>query len=609
MSIWGELKRRNVFKVGVAYAIVAWLIIEAVATIFPMIYLPEWTMTLVTVLIIIGFPFALLFAWAFEITPDGIKLTKEVPRAESITRLTGKKLNYILACLLIIAVAYIAFDNYYLDRRAVEPEQAPVISDVEEAPKTIAVIPFVNLSPDPDQEYFVDGLSEELLNCLSKIPDLLVTARTSSFTFKGTDKKVQEIANELGVAHLLEGSVRKDDNALRITAQLIRAADGFHLWSETYDRELKDIFAVQEDIARAVAAELKVTLGIDHSLQPLGGTDNLEAYEHFLVARGQINNEVWDRAIGSIDAAITLDSRFALAWALKSYAHVRSALTEQSADLISLGLDAGLSASLRAIELNPSLGKAYLSLGSIHTARGSFIKAGLAYQKGLELTNESIDYFDYGLTEHYAVVGYLRKHHEIIEELRLNDPLQPLLCGVYVLSLCLVGDMERVEEEYERGKEIFGDQWGTGDAFITVFRLGVKDVLSINDLPESTRDRMLAGRFRVMVLEHLDSPEEGLAELHRIYNNDDNLSRQDFNTINLWAAYFGDPEFALDAMERYVNLNKSGLYYFWTPLMKEVRQLPRFKEFVREIGLVDYWKEYGWPDLCRPVGDDDFACD
>ena len=145
MSFWGELRRRNVYKVGIAYAIVAWLIIEAVATIFPLLQLPEWTMTLVTVLLIIGFPLALLFAWAFEITPDGLKLTKEVPRAESITRITGKKLNYILAGIIVLAIAFILFDNYYLDRRTIEPEQETVVSDVEEAPKTIAVLPFVDL--------------------------------------------------------------------------------------------------------------------------------------------------------------------------------------------------------------------------------------------------------------------------------------------------------------------------------------------------------------------------------------------------------------------------------------------------------------------------------
>jgi hypothetical protein len=210
MSFWGELKRRNVYKVGIAYAIVAWLIAQAVDIAFPALHLPGWTVTFVIALLIIGFPIALILAWSYEVTPDGIKLTKEVPKAESITRLTGKKLNYIVTGLLILAVAYIIFDKVYIDRRAVETEVAPTVAEqlppvveVKEAPKTIAVLPFVDLSPESDQEYLVDGLSEELLNSLCQIPGLNVTGRTSSFSFKGSNKTVQEIGEVLGVENIL----------------------------------------------------------------------------------------------------------------------------------------------------------------------------------------------------------------------------------------------------------------------------------------------------------------------------------------------------------------------------------------------------------------------
>jgi len=602
MSFWGELKRRNVYKVGVAYVIVAWLIIEAVATIFPVLQLPEWTVTFVTALLILGFPVALILAWAFELTPDGIKLTKEVPRAESITHLTGQKLNYIVTALLVVAVAFLIIDNYYLDRRAIEQalaptetEQSPVVAEVKEAPKTIAVLPFVNLSPDPDQEYFVDGLSEELLNSLTKIPDLLVTARTSSFSFKGTDKKVQEIAKELGVEHILEGSVRKADNALRITAQLIRAADGFHLWSETYDRELKDIFAVQEDVAKTVANELKLTLGIDKSVKQLGGTDNLEAYEFYLVAKGQRHNLEFTRALESIDRAIALDPEFALAWAEKVIVHLYLA-----------ELDAAFEAALRAIELEPSLSQAYLTLGSAHLARGEFIEAGLAFRKGMELRTESTltDDFEDNLIVYYSIVGYLRKCHELVEEDRRNDPLDPTTRAIYMFNLGLLGDIQGAEKENEHGKAIFGDQWVLGDLIITLVRLGAKDVLSINEIPEIPE----FGSIWAMGREHIESPEEGLTELRRIYTDNDNLGAREIVEISMFAAYFGDPEFALNAMER---MNVGGLWFIciWSPVFQEVRELSRFKEFVREIGLVDFWKKFGWPDLCRPIGDDDFECD
>ena len=545
MSFWGELKRRNVYKVGIAYAIVAWLIIEAVATIFPVLKLPEWTVTFVTVLLILVFPVALILAWAYEVTPDGIRLTREVPRAESMTRLTGRKLNYILACLLVLAVAFLLFDNYYLDRRAIDTEQETFVTDVEEAPKTIAVIPFVNLSPDPDQEYFVDGLSEELLNSLSQVPDLLVTARTSSFTFKRSDKTVQEIASILGVENILEGSVRKAGNALRITAQLVRATDGFHLFSKTYNRELKDIFAVQEDIATKVADELKVTLGIGKSLKQLGGTDNLEAYELYLVATGQVNRDEYSQAIESLDTAIALDSEFALAWALKGILHLLLT-TAGPADRVSLEQDAGLNAALRAIELEPRMGVGYLTLGTAYMNRGEFIEAGLAYQKGMELTTESIDLFNYGLAWHYMVVGHIRKCNELLEEIMRKDPLNSTVRAWYIYFLGCLGDIHGAEKEYELGKAIFGDQWGLGDLYITMLRLYYKDVLSINEIPESP----FADLIWNIGIEHIESPEEGLAELRRLYSSDDNLTNANFAFIAWWSAYFGDSEFALNAMER-----------------------------------------------------------
>jgi len=184
MSFWGELKRRNVYKVGVAYAIVAWLLIQGAAIVSPALQLPKWTLSFVIVILIIGFPLILLFAWAFEITPEGIRRTKEVPLHESITHITGRKLNYIVTSLLVLAVAFIMFDKFYIDRRATLTEQVSVSGEAK-VKKTIAVLPFVNMSSDPDQEYFADGLSEELINCLSKISDLSVYRKDIIFYIQG----------------------------------------------------------------------------------------------------------------------------------------------------------------------------------------------------------------------------------------------------------------------------------------------------------------------------------------------------------------------------------------------------------------------------------------
>ena len=515
-----------------------------------------------------------------------------------------RKVILSLGIIVILALS-VLYWNFYLRAPSIEPassepEQAPITLEVEESPKTIAVIPFVNLSPDPDQEYFVDGLSEELLNCLTKIPGLHVISRTSSFAFKGTDKTIQEIASVLGVNHILEGSVRKAGNDLRITAQLIHVVDDRHLWSETYDRELKDIFAVQEDIATSVADELKVTLGIGKSFKQLGGTDNLEAYELYLVSRGQFNNLEYNQALESIDSAVALDPGYAVAWALKVMVHLFLG-SRGPVNRLSLEHDAAFEAALRAIELEPSLGKAYLALGWAHWGRDELIEAELAYRKGMDLTTESIDYFEYGLTWHYAALGYLRKCTELTKEMRRNDPLHSQLRSSYMYNLGLLGDIQGAQKEYERGKAIFGEQWTLGDFFMTVIRLGAKDVFSINDIPEVP----IFDPIWAIARGHIQLPEKGLAELRRLfYADDNNLTGNDIIMIWLWAAYFGDPEFALNAMEKYCNM-----YLVWAPLFHEVRQLPRFKEFVREIGLVDYWKKFGWPDLCHPVGDDDFECD
>ena len=473
---------------------------------------------------------------------------------------------------------------------------------------SIAVLPFADLSPEKDQEYFVDGLTEEILNSLAQIKDLTVIAKTSSFSFKGKDKTIREIANVLDVDHILEGSMRKAGDTIRITAQLIKAVDGSHLWSKTYDRKLKieEIFAVQEDIATSVADELKLTLGIGKSLKQLGGTDNLEAYELYLVAKGLFSQGPFyrTRALETIDTAIAMDSKYALAWAFKGIIHCTLAVIT-FADQVSSELDAGLNAALRAIELEDNLGQAYISLGLAHSFSCEFIEAEWAYQKGLGLTTEPIDYIEYGLLLHYLFVGNLKKVHEVVEKWRRNDPLDPMVrVGNMVFSGIFIG-MERAEEEYKLGKTIFGDQWILGDLLIFILRLGSKDALSIHDVPESlkTTDPIL--------VKSIESPEEGLAELLRIYSSDDNFPIGVISVMACMAASLGNPELALNFIERTAKSQSTSsvFLHIWLPVMRKVRQLPRFKEFMKEIGLVDYWKEYGWPDLCQPVGDDDFECD
>ena len=265
MSFFKELKRRNVFRVGAAYLVFAWLLVQLVETILPAFGFGDAAVRNVVIVLAVGFVPALIVAWAFELTEEGFKRDSEVDRSQPGASISPRVLNRALIILLVAAVSFFAFDKLVLQRELLElePEQAemPAKEPQNEADtRSVAVLPFVAMSSGADDEYFADGLTEEILNSLASLPELLVTARTSAFHFKGTDLPVPQIAETLGVAHVVEGSVRRSGERVRITAQLIRAQDGFHLWSQTYDRTLEDVFAVQEDIAQNIAEVLDVVL-------------------------------------------------------------------------------------------------------------------------------------------------------------------------------------------------------------------------------------------------------------------------------------------------------------------------------------------------------------
>ena len=270
MSFFNELKRRNVFRVGIAYGITAWLLAQIADLFLENFGAPEWVIKTILLVLLIGFPLALLFAWAFELTPDGLKREKDVDRSESVTQDTGKKLNTAILVLIAAAVAYLLIDRIQQapvmgpgeTSAALENAPEPVVTAAEETEPSIAVLPFVNMSTDPEQEFFSDGISEELLNLLVRVDGLQVASRTSSFIYKGENLNIPQIAGELKVNHILEGSVRKAGKRVRITAQLIDVSSDRHLWSETFDRELTDIFAIQDEIAQAIVSALQQELGI-----------------------------------------------------------------------------------------------------------------------------------------------------------------------------------------------------------------------------------------------------------------------------------------------------------------------------------------------------------
>src|SRR5438045_2930542 len=274
-NFFAELKRRNVYKVAVAYAVVAWLLLQGASIILPSFEAPAWTMKVLIAALAIGFPIAVVLAWAFEITPEGIKRAEDVPPDESITSRTGRKLVGMTIALALIAAALLIFQFLRPISSGTTPRAslAPTIPD-----KSIAVLPFVDMSQAKDQDYFCDGISEEILDALAKVDGLRVVARTSSFSFKGRNADVSEVASKLNVANVLEGSLRREGNRIRVTAQLISARSGFHLWNETYDRKLEDVFALQDEITRAIVDALKIKLAVSHPAPQQRETEVADVY-------------------------------------------------------------------------------------------------------------------------------------------------------------------------------------------------------------------------------------------------------------------------------------------------------------------------------------------
>lgn len=356
LQLLAELKRRNVFRMAGLYLVGAWLIVQVCATLLPVFGVPEWVMRALVALLAVGFIPAVAFAWLFELTPEGLKRDGEVPAAASIAPQTARRMDRLLLVAMALALAYFAFDKFVLRPEAAPAAvtAAPVVDKVDTS--SIAVLPFVNMSSDAEQEFFSDGLSEELLNQLAQIPNLRVIARTSSFSFKGKDVDVATIAKALDVAHVLEGSVRRSGDTLRITAQLIRASDSSHLWSETYDRKLDDVFKVQDEISAEVVAALKLTLLPGQAVPQIQGTTNVQAYENYLRARALIDRgNVFEgvEAVTYLREAITLDPGYADAWAFLSIAQANQAgATADVAERVGY-IDAARASARKAVELAP----------------------------------------------------------------------------------------------------------------------------------------------------------------------------------------------------------------------------------------------------------------
>ena len=458
-SFFSELKRRNVYRVGIAYIVVAWLALQALDIVVPILRAPEWFSQLILILLVIGLPFALIFAWAFEMTPEGLEREKDVDRTESITHETGQTLNRIIIGVLTVAVGLLLIDKFFLSDANVEPVAGSPATEAFEVTATtspsIAVLPFANMSADESSVYFSDGLADTLLHMLAQIREIRVAARTSSFQFRDQNTDIKEIASALNVRTILEGSVQRAGNKVRVTAQLIEADTGYHLWSGNYDRDMDDIFGIQDEIATEVVAALKVSL-LGETVEKLKrhDTENVEAYTEYLLAindLSQFSFESLSRAEQHFREAVRLDPSYALAWARLGDTYLQT--EETGAGSSGPMLEAARDAASRALAIDPDLSAALAVLGTAEFRAGN---DGIAEQ--LLLRAVRLEPNDITAKRYYAraLMFQLRPEEAIaqLEQVLALDPLSGESHNQLSVALKLFDRYDEASETNQRIMEI-----------------------------------------------------------------------------------------------------------------------------------------------------------
>jgi TolB-like protein/Tfp pilus assembly protein PilF len=451
-SFFAELKRRNVYKVAVAYAVIAWLLIQAASIFFPAFDAPPWVMKIFIIVIIFGFPVALIFSWAFEITPEGIKLESEIEPNKSIARRTGRKIVALTIALAVVAAGLFVY-QLVRSKSTITPRQSEAATATPN--KSIAVLPFDNLSRDPDNAYFCEGVQDEILTRLAKVADLKVISRTSTQHFKSTPDNLPQIAKQLGVAHILEGSVQKASDQVRVNVQLINALTDAHLWADTYDRKLTDIFAVESEIAKTIAETLQAKItGSEKSSITKAPTANPEAYELYLKGRFFWNKRTGAdlrKAIEFFNQAIAKDPNYALAYAglADSYLLLPNYGGAPTADVV----PPARAAVTKALELDDSLAEAQASLGLLDTLDLRLERAITHFERAVQLKP------NYATAHHWLGLGHLSLGHfdqAIAEEKRATelDPLSVIINADLAWTYVCAHRLDEAEAQARRTLEI-----------------------------------------------------------------------------------------------------------------------------------------------------------
>ena len=569
MSLISELRRRNVLRMALLYGVAAWLVMQVAEVVIALADLPGWTGQAVLGVLAIGLPIALIVAWVYEITPEGVKLEKDVDRSASITHVTGRRMDFVVIAILAAAVIVFAYDKWWLNSG----------KDVFLPPRnSIAVLAFADMSASTGQEYFSDGISEELLGLLAKIPELRVISRTSAFSYKGKDVRLTEVARELNVAHILEGSIRKTGNQVRITAQLIETQSDTHLWSETYDRTLDDIFAIQDEIAAEVVDQLQIT---PFGTTPVVDETDPEAYANILEARylgrqGSPND--WERAIALIEHALAIDPSYAAAW--DSLASIYINQTDNSLRPVDEGYALARKATTQALALDPSYARAHARLGWIETHyQGDLAAAARHYERALALepSNTGIIFSAASLAES---LGRLELTIALEEYALARDPLDAVAHNNQGDSYLSAGRLDEAIASFRTALTL-------SPAYIGArYRIGV--ALLLKGEPESAlvsiqQEEFKAWRLIGLAMAHhalgqAAASDSAVAELIQQYEHD-----AAYNIAYVFA-YRGETDRAFEWLDKAVSYNDPGLAEITNePLFANIKFDPRWVTFLETI--------------------------
>jgi len=615
MSLFKELKRRNVIRVAAAYLIIGWLLAQVSTTLEAALNLPPWFDTLIVTVMLIGFPIALIISWVYELTPEGIKKEKDIKSDDTITHETSKKLNYITLVAAIAVAGMFAWQQFgdknkvskgkVMVKTSVTPAEAGTSASIAEKPmttttnnKSIAVLPFVNMSSDEEQEYFSDGLTEEILNSLVKLKGLKVAGRTSSFAFKGKNQDLRVIGEILGVKHILEGSVRRAGNKLRITAQLIQAEDGFHLWSETYDKELVDVFAIQEQIADSIGEVLALKLNLNQQFS-VYQTNSIESYDIYLKAKDLLRKrENLDQAERYFQQVTQSNPDYAPAWGAWALTLQVNEKHNQAYEL-----------AKRALILAPNNLEALNALAATLRDSWDWEQAAKVFDKAMKVDPYSAELLE-DYAEFFAMTGQSELHLKTAETGHKLDPLHGPMNWTYAEALWSNGRLAeaiKVVEDFKKYKNNTYSNWYLADLHL------------YNDEVDTAFDYYKKALYQkssvhsedLNLLKELISQPQNQALLKAVYDlyqeasgssySETSAERHVLNgAITYVLLYIGEVDFIINLDITRFKLNGfENTERLFSPSYKPVRKSARFIEYLNLLKLPEYWDKTTWPKNCK----------